>query len=894
MAAKKTAAKSSSAKKKTTKKSSKPSAAKSTSSKPEPVEREYTPEQQTARRQKAAIALMAVAALLIAMAFIEGESAWLAMHNFMFGVFGTCTYVWPVMLIYVAVMLAMDKTLGSISSNLIGIGIFILLICSAIHIFSNPAEYLSAASVGDQIKTAWSDYDVFPNSGALGALIGSLLAKMAGKVGAAIINIILLIVSLMYLTGLTLSRLGMSIAKPFKRMHSDTTDRLERSVRRERELAEQTSQERAPVRGAKPVLEEKHSSQPFIVPPLPTETAEKPSRSRKKMPVEEGPEPTVFKRKPASAQPAIDDIIEQVNTEKAATDATKAACVSSNQPSCVPSLPTQSVEDKLKILDLSKKSGSPAPETEPPKEKKPADEAAEPETAEKAEDAEEEAAAEPAKVYRKPPISCLAKPAAGSNENYSDEIKLNAQKLLDTLESFNVRAKITEISRGPSVTRYELQPDAGVRINKITNLADDIALRLAAPGIRIEAPIPNKAAIGIEVPNKLRSMVYMREIIETPQFKNANSKLNVALGKDIAGNAVCADLSKMPHLLIAGTTGSGKSVCINTMIVSILYNATPDEVKLLMIDPKQVEFTVYNGIAHLAIPVVSDPRKASGALTWAVNEMQNRYKIFSEKNVRDIKGYNKLAQRDKTLRPMHQIVIFIDELSDLMMVAPNEVEDAICRLAQMARAAGMHLVIATQRPSVDVITGIIKANIPSRIALSVSSSVDSRTILDMSGAEKLIGNGDMLFNPIGSSKPTRIQGCFISDEEVEDVVDFIKHNSEAEYDEEILDEINRQAAMVGTKKNAAAAAGCSDGDEPGDELFPNAVEVVLDAKMASTTLLQRKLKLGYARAARLMDELESKGIIGPFEGSKPRQVLITKQQWMEKCALSSEPVENEI
>ncbi|MGN0545640.1 MAG: DNA translocase FtsK 4TM domain-containing protein [Acutalibacteraceae bacterium] len=902
MAAKKTAAKSSSAKKKTTKKSSKPSAAKSTSSKPE---REYTPEQQTARRQKAAIALMAVAALLIAMAFIEGESAWLAMHNFMFGVFGTCTYVWPVMLIYVAVMLAMDKTLGSISSNLIGIGIFILLICSAIHIFSNPAEYLSAASVGDQIKTAWSDYDVFPNSGALGALMGSLLAKMAGKVGAAIINIILLVVSLMYLTGLTLSRLGMSIAKPFKRMHSDTTDRLERSVRRERELAEQASQERAsqerssqertPVRSTRPVPEDKHSSQPLIVPPLPTETAEKPSRSRKKVPAEEGPEPTVFKRKPASAQTEIDDIIEQVNTGKSVAGAAKvAATVSLNQPSCVPELPTQSVEDKLKILDLNKKPSSHAPETEPPKEKKPADKAAEPEIAERAEDAEKDAAAEPEKVYRKPPISCLAKPVAESNENYSDELKMNAQKLLDTLESFNVRAKITEISRGPSVTRYELQPDAGVRINKITNLADDIALRLAAPGIRIEAPIPNKAAIGIEVPNKLRSMVYMREIIETPQFKNANSKLNVALGKDIAGNAVCADLSKMPHLLIAGTTGSGKSVCINTMIVSILYNATPDEVKLLMIDPKQVEFTVYNGIAHLAIPVVSDPRKASGALTWAVNEMQNRYKIFSEKNVRDIKGYNKLAQRDKTLRPMHQIVIFIDELSDLMMVAPNEVEDAICRLAQMARAAGMHLVIATQRPSVDVITGIIKANIPSRIALSVSSSVDSRTILDMSGAEKLIGNGDMLFNPIGSSKPTRIQGCFISDEEVEDVVDFIKHNSEAEYDEEILDEINRQAAMVGMKKNAAAAAGGGDGDEPGDELFPNAVEVVLDAKMASTTLLQRKLKLGYARAARLMDELESKGIIGPFEGSKPRQVLITKQQWMEKCALSSEPVENEI
>ena len=817
MAAKKTAAKSTAAKKKKTttttpKKApaSKPAAAK------EPVEQ--TPEQQSSRRQKAAIALMAVAALLIAMAFIEGESAWRAVHNFMFGVFGTCTYIWPVMLIYVSVMLAMNKTFGSISSNLIGVGISILLLCSAIHIFSNPSEYFSLMTLGDQIKTAWRDYDTFPSAGALGALVGGLLAKMAGKVGAAIINIILLIVSIMFLTGLTLSRLGTSIAKPIKRMSEDTNERLERGAQRVRD-----EQERAPSRDKR---REKKAEEPYVSP----------------------------------------------------------------RPFPVPPLPTESAKDELEMLDISKKPAEPEkpkkkePELPPVKEPDPVPDVPEEE--------EEEPVIESQPTYRKPPITCLKEPIHDGNDNFSDELKSNAQKLLDTLESFNVHAKITEISRGPSVTRYELQPDAGVRINKITNLADDIALRLAASGIRIEAPIPNKAAIGIEVPNKLRSMVYMREIIETPQFKNAQSKLNVVLGKDIAGNAVCADLAKMPHLLIAGTTGSGKSVCLNTMIVSILYNATPDEVKLLMIDPKQVEFTVYNGIAHLAVPVVSDPRKASGALTWAVNEMENRYKILSEKNVRDIRGYNKLAERDKSLRPMHQIVIFIDELADLMMVAPNEVEDAICRLAQKARAAGMHLVIATQRPSVDVITGIIKANIPSRIALSVSSSVDSRTILDMSGAEKLIGNGDMLFSPIGANKPTRIQGCFISDEEVEDVAGFIKHNAEAEYDEGIMDEINRQAAIAGsTKKNSAA--GGDDGEEPGDEMFPNAVEVVLDAKMASTTLLQRKLKLGYARAARLMDELESKGIIGPFEGSKPRQVLITKQQWMEKCALSDAPADDE-
>lgn len=380
-------------------------------------------------------------------------------------------------------------------------------------------------------------------------------------------------------------------------------------------------------------------------------------------------------------------------------------------------------------------------------------------------------------------------------------------------------------------------------------------------------------------------MVTLREIIETPAFQQAKSKLNVALGKDIAGNITCADLARMPHLLIAGTTGSGKSVCLNSMIVSILYNARPDEVKLLMIDPKKVELSIYNGIPHLLVPVVSDPRKASGALGWAVTEMLNRYKLFADNNVRDMAGYNKLCKKDPEKSPLPSVVIFIDELSDLMMAAPNEVEDSICRLAQMARAAGMHLVIATQRPSVDVITGIIKANIPSRIALSVSSQVDSRTILDMSGAEKLLGNGDMLFSPVGTSKPVRIQGCFLSDDEVESVVEFIKGQEKAEYDDEVIQEIDRQAAAE-KKKGGGAADAESDGDS--DEMLPKAIEVVVEAQMASTTLLQRRLRLGYARAARLVDELESRGIVGPFEGSKPRKVLISKQQWLEMNAMSDE------
>ena len=489
--------------------------------------------------------------------------------------------------------------------------------------------------------------------------------------------------------------------------------------------------------------------------------------------------------------------------------------------------------------------------------------------------------AEPAYVF--PTIDLLNVVEKDGSTDSMTEMQIGAKKLVSTLESFKINAEVTNICRGPSVTRYELVPEAGVRINKITGLSDDIALRLAATSVRIEAPIPGKSAIGIEVPNGAKSMVSMREIIDTPEFRDAKSKLNVALGKDITGNIICADLAKMPHLLVAGTTGSGKSVCLNSMIVSILYNASPDEVKLLMIDPKMVEFTVYNGIAHLEVPVVSNPRKAAGALGWAVGEMEKRYKQFSENGVRDIKGFNKLCETREDLVKMHQIVIFIDELSDLMMVSPKEVEDSICRLAQMARAAGIHLVIATQRPSVDVITGIIKANIPSRIALSVSSQVDSRTILDSIGAEKLLGNGDMLFNPVGSSKPTRVQGCFISDAEVERVVNHIKSQAQTTYNEETMHEIEAKAAAA---ENAKKKTVDEDDESDWDPMLNDAIEVVVNAGGASTTMLQKKLKLGYARASRVMDQLEEKGIVGPSEGAKPRAVLLTKQQWYEMQALA--------
>ncbi len=485
--------------------------------------------------------------------------------------------------------------------------------------------------------------------------------------------------------------------------------------------------------------------------------------------------------------------------------------------------------------------------------------------------------------YRYPPISLLDESKGVDLSMAASEEHTTAELLVNTLKEFGVSTRVIDVSHGPTVTRYELQPSAGVKISRITGLADDIALRLATTGVRIEAPIPNKAAVGIEVPNRVASAVCLRELIDSSEFSAAKGKLTVALGRDIAGKIVLADLAKMPHLLIAGTTGSGKSVCTNSMIQSVLYRASPSDVRMVLIDPKQVEFGIYNGIPHLLVPVVTDPRKAAGALGWAVTEMLNRYKTFAENNVRDLASYNELARRSETLQPMPLILIVIDELADLMMAAASEVEDAIIRLAQMARAAGMHLVIATQRPSVDVITGLIKANIPSRLALTVASAVDSRTILDTGGAEKLLGKGDMLFMPVGCPKPMRVQGCFVSNREVESVVDFLKSSQDNEYDEAIMQEIERQAESSGAGKTKAKSGSRDElpGDETGDELIPRAIEVVVEAGEASVSLLQRRLRLGYARAGRLVDELEERGIVGPREGSKSRRVLITRQQWLE-------------
>ena len=484
--------------------------------------------------------------------------------------------------------------------------------------------------------------------------------------------------------------------------------------------------------------------------------------------------------------------------------------------------------------------------------------------------------------YEFPPVSLL-KAGSGQSHDGTEEMRQNAERLSDTLQSFGIEAHIINVTRGPSVTRYELELQRGVKLSKVTNLADDIALALGASGVRIAA-IPDKiSVVGIEVPNRIVSVVMAREVIDSPEFEKCKSRVSFAVGKDIGGNRIIGDIGKLPHLLIAGTTGSGKSVCMNSLIISLLYKAKPEEVKLIMIDPKMVELGIYNGIPHLLIPVVTDPKKAAGSLQWAVTEMMRRYRMMADAGVRDLESYNQQARAsvDDELEPMPQIVVVIDELADLMLVAAKEVEESICRIAQMGRASGIHLVIATQRPSADVIPGLMKANIPSRIAFSVASAMESRIILDTTGAEKLVGKGDMLYAPLGAGKPTRVQGCFITPEEIERVVGFVKTTGEAEYSREVMDKIEQAVKEKEKGGGGKTSAEPAEAQEDGDELLPAAVEVVLETGQASVSMLQRRLKLGYSRAARLVDQMEERGYVGPFEGSKPRQLLITREKWQE-------------
>lgn len=534
-------------------------------------------------------------------------------------------------------------------------------------------------------------------------------------------------------------------------------------------------------------------------------------------------------------------------------------------------------------------SAAPAPAAKPREADKPSV------TAQEVQDATEEVTAaveqelaQPEEAYQYPPITLLDENTADNYTEVGAELRSNSQRLAQTLQSFGVDARPGAVVHGPSVTRYEFTLEQGVKLSKITNLADDIALALGASGVRI-APIPNKiSVVGIEVPNRAVTPVRIRDVVESRTFTEHKSPVAFAVGKDIGGSCIVGDIGKLPHVLIAGTTGSGKSVCTNSLIVSVLYKSTPEEVRFIMVDPKMVELAPYNGIPHLLIPVVTDPKKAAGALQWAVFEMMKRYKLFSEHGVKDLAGYNALARQDEELKTMPTVVVVIDELADLMLVAAKEVEESICRVAQMGRAAGMHLVIATQRPSSDVITGLMKANIPSRIAFAVASSLESRIILDTTGAEKLVGKGDMLYAPLGAGKPTRVQGCFITPEEIERVVGFVKTTGEAEYSREVMDKIEQAVKEKEKGGGGKTSAEPAEAQEDGDELLPAAVEVVLETGQASVSMLQRRLKLGYSRAARLVDQMEERGIVGPFEGSKPRQLLIDKAKWQE-LQMSKQP-----
>ncbi len=905
-----------------------------------------------ARRQIWAVVLFALGILFVTLSLISGQNAWKALHDAMFGLFGWCGFLVGPLLIYVSVMIALERSNSSILGSVIELLVLVGLICGLTQVAG--AGMPKEQGLWQNIASLYQNGVDFRGGGLFSAILGLPLLALFGKVPAVITIILFIFVFFMLLTGTTLMEFFKNAYRPVKKVEEAYTQKVAQA--REKPLAapqprfdidlpvddpiappkEERKKGRKSRQPEQP--EQEDDQQPDILLPAhpvrspkgsmdgaqkllrakdklleaAQDTPAAPASKRSSIDIEIDDPIAALEEQPPAAlviDPETGEVLEQRPPEVTGEDSDENGAAASgteqqaagsgllSQLNITPDPLEEPEEAQAPEAVPENQKAVPSQKAEQPGEKPPVSgehaqqidalinkvvatgQAQKEEMIQGMEEGQSVSEQQKAlEEYHFPSVDLLALPKLPDNQDISDELKANAARLVDTLKSFGVQTRIVDISRGPAVTRYELQPSAGVKISKITGLADDIALNLAAAGVRIEAPIPNKPAVGIEVPNKVVSTVSIREIVDSPQFFDAPSRLSVALGKDIAGNVTLADIGKMPHVLIAGSTGSGKSVCINSIIISLLFKSSPDEVKLLMVDPKVVELGVYSGIPHLLVPVVTDPRKAAGALNWAVTEMLNRYKLFADNSVRDLKGYNTLAQTKEGLNPMPQIVIIIDELADLMMAAPNDVEDAICRLAQMARAAGMHLVIATQRPSVDVITGVIKANIPSRIAFAVSSQVDSRTILDSSGAEKLLGKGDMLFAPVGSPKPIRVQGCFVSDAEVERVVEYIKQGEIAEYDNQIMEEIEKNAVAEKSKGGSSSDGG---GFQEEDEMLPSAIEVVVEAGLASTSLLQRKLKLGYARAARLVDELEAKGIVGPFEGSKPRQVLISRERWLE-------------
>ena len=776
-----------------------------------------TKEQQSAQQQIHALILLAISVLVFCLAVIRGEVVWTWLHNLILGLFSYTACIVPVLLAFVAIMLALEKDVAGLKTRVWQSVVFGLLFSSTVYTYAvSSAKHTFWAA----ISRCYEEGMLYRGSGVFGVILGWPMEKLFGDTGAKILLILSTTVFLMLITGTTILMVIRTMKKPVEKTKESIESAITATTERIRkERAKDIDIDMGDGYGKR-------------------------RRKMKKVVVEEA--------ELAEERPALEPLAplsEDAGATSDKLDALKRAGVAlhSESDASAEEEDVMTAEEAEKELKEELKSAEEAPVQEV--------------------------------IYRYPPMTLLDRGAAGEDARLQDGDRMATGKLLvNTLKDFGISTELGDVTCGPSVTRYELVPSAGVKISRITGLSDDIALRLATTGVRIEAPIPNKAAVGIEVPNKARRTVRLRSLLDTSEYRSAKGKLTVALGQDIEGRIVMTDLAKMPHLLIAGTTGSGKSVCTNSMIQSVLFRARPDEVKMILIDPKKVEFGVYNGIPHLLIPVVTDPRKAAASLGWAVNEMLKRYQMFADAKARDIGDYNEQARRDGKFPPLPLIMIVIDELADLMMAAGNEVEDSICRLAQMARAAGMHMVIATQRPSVDVITGLIKANIPSRLALTVASGTDSRTILDSVGAEKLLGNGDMLFMPVGQAKPLRVQGCYVSNQEIERVIEFLKNgDQEQEYDQQVIEEIEKQAASAG---KSAGRDDDDDNDET-DEALPQAIEIAVEAGSISTSMLQRKLRFGYARAGRIIDQMEQKGIIGPSEGSKPRKVLITRQQWIE-------------
>ncbi len=881
-----------------------------------------------------AILLGALAIFFVFLIAIKSVNIWNACRSALFGVFGFTAFLVPAFFMYMAIITDKEKQIRHFKTK-ITFSILIILLLGTLIYVATGHPYLDEgylACAGKLYLDIYSSDAFFPfGAGFLGGLLGYPMVKAIGSVPTVLISVLVLLAFVFLLTDLSIHDIGKAAAKVSHEVKQKTEEMrrirqeqiAEREAQREAEReAEQANEREMFIAGGehdKTVVttqkRKRGGKRSGIDVPLDENTHDNHiTKLNRKLEVDydytadtkHNEEDTYTPVEAEAVEPQVyedhDNIYGNADYEQSEPEQSEAPAVADNL--------MDIISRASKSLDNQTENVYDATEPEPVQVQKQNEEKS-------FEEELEEASYSPVEIrekeekpeYNFPPVQLLRLSQNNNDQNAMAEMQNNATKLIETLNSFNVKASIVDICRGPSVTRYELSPAPGVKISKITNLSDDIALNLAADGVRIEAPIPGKAAVGIEVPNKIVSMVTMRELIDSDEFRRGKSKLTCVLGKDISGNIVVSDLSKLTHLLVAGTTGSGKSVCVNSILMSILFKATPDEVKLLLVDPKMVEFTKYRGIPHLLIPVVTDAKKAAGALGWAVSEMDQRYKILSEYSCKNIDVYNELVDENlayiaknppveneegELVQPvlergglpvpkekMPRIVIAIDELADLMMAAPSEVEEYIARLAQKARAAGMHLLVATQRPTVNVITGLIKANIPSRIALKVSSNIDSRTILDVGGAEKLIGRGDMLFMAVGSPKPMRVQGCYASDEEIEGVTDYIKKSSSAQYNAEIEEKIKRIAAEeIAQNKKGGDDRGGDDIEI--DSKMDDAIKCVIEAGQASTSLIQRRLKVGYARAGRMIDDMEKMGVVGPHQGSKPRDVLMTYNEWLER------------